>query len=212
APNVFHRQFQATEPNTKWATDITYIPTGAGWLSLAGILDLSSRIVVGWSMSSHGDEELVERALDMALARRRPLPGLRHPSDRGCQSSSRAYQRRLEEAGMIVSMSRKGHGWENAVGESVFGTLKEECVGDAISASHEEARLTLFSSLEISSNRTQRHSTLGYVSPFFSERVLRSLLETTSSGRKETNEAHLPNLHILVLVLALLPPQQKCLL
>ncbi|MBO0796463.1 MAG: DDE-type integrase/transposase/recombinase, partial [Ktedonobacteraceae bacterium] len=99
---------------------------------MAVILDLYSRMVVGWSMSTSCDEGLVERALDMALARRCPLPGLLHHSDRGCQYTSRAYQRRLEQAGMIVSMSRKGNCWDNAVGESFFGTLKEECVGNAI--------------------------------------------------------------------------------
>ncbi|GHO68046.1 hypothetical protein KSC_069380 [Ktedonobacter sp. SOSP1-52] len=88
APNVLHREFTATEPNTKWATDITYIPTMQGWLYLAVILDLYSRAVVGWSMSSCCDEELVENALKMAVLRRSPKAGLLHHSDRGCQYTS----------------------------------------------------------------------------------------------------------------------------
>lgn len=165
APNLLNRDFTATEPNKKWVSDITYIPTAQGWLYLAVILDLSSRIVVGWSMSGNCDEELVERALDMALARRRPTAGLLHHSDRGCQYTSRAYRLHLEQSGVLVSMSRKGNGWDNAAMESFFGTLKEECVGSSIYPSHEEARLALFTYLEVYYNRIRRHSTLGYVSP-----------------------------------------------
>jgi putative transposase len=124
------RDFTVPEPNKKWASDITSIPTTQGWLYLAVILDLSSRIVVGWSMSTCCDEQLVERALDMALTRRRPQAGLLHHSDRGCQYTSRAYRRRLEQAGMVVSRSRKGNCWDNAAMESFFGSLKEECVGE----------------------------------------------------------------------------------
>ena len=165
APNLLNRDFTATEPNKKWVSDITYIPTAQGWLYLAVILDLYSRIVVGWSMSGNCDEELVERALDMALARRRPTAGLLHHSDRGCQYTSRAYRLHLEQSGVLVSMSRKGNCWDNAAMESFFGTLKEECVGSSIYPSHEEARLALFTYLEVYYNRIRRHSTLGYVSP-----------------------------------------------
>ena len=122
-------------------------------------------------MSSNCDERLVERALDQALARRRPRPGLLHHSDRGSQYTSRAYQLRLEQAKMRVSMSRKGNCWDNAAIESFFGSLKEECVGETLYASHEEARRALFSYLEIYYNRIRRHSTLGYVSPFIYEQI-----------------------------------------
>jgi transposase InsO family protein len=122
APNLLQRDFTATEPNTKWVTDITYIPTTQGWLYLAVILDLYSRAVVGWSMSACCDEELVAKTLQMALARRRPKAGLLHHSDRGCQYTSRAYRQRLEQAGMVVSMSRKGNCWDNAAMESFFGS------------------------------------------------------------------------------------------
>lgn len=165
APNLLNREFTATEPNKKWVTDITYIPTVQGWLYLAVILDLYSRMVVGWSMSGNCDEELVEQALDQALARRRPKAGLLHHSDRGSQYTSRAYQLCLEQSGIIVSMSRKGNCWDNSVMESFFGTLKDECVGSIIYSSHDEARLALFTYMEVYYNRIRRHSTLGYVSP-----------------------------------------------
>jgi putative transposase len=171
APNLLNREFTASAPNKKWVTDITYIPTAQGWLYLAVILDLYSRMVVGWSMSGNCDEELVERALDQALARRRPDPGLLHHSDRGSQYTSRAYQACLERAEILVRMSRKGNCWDNAAMESFFGTLKEECVGNVIYASHSEARLTIFTYLEMYYNRVRRHSTLGYVSPFNYEQM-----------------------------------------
>ena len=169
APNVLNREFTAIEPNTKWATDITYIPTMQGWLYLAVILDLYSRAVVGWSMSGCCDEELVENALKMAVLRRRPKAGLLHHSDRGSQYTSRAYRLRLEQSGIMVSMSRKGNCWDNAAMESFFGSLKEECVGSSVYSSHEQARQALFEYLEIYYNRQRRHSTLGYVSPLMYE-------------------------------------------
>ncbi|GLV53202.1 transposase [Dictyobacter sp. S3.2.2.5] len=165
APNLLQRNFTATEPNTKWVTDITYIPTIQGWLYLAVVLDLYSRAVVGWSMSASCDEKLAENALQMAVSRRRPHVGLLHHSDRGCQYTSYAYRGLLKRAGMIVSMSRKGNCWDNASMESFFGSLKQECVGNVIYASHEQARQSLFEYLEIYYNRQRRHSTLGYMSP-----------------------------------------------
>jgi putative transposase len=171
APNLFNRECTAKEPNSKWVTDITYIPTMQGWLYLAVILDLYSRMVVGWSMSGNCDEELVERALDQAIARRRPKAGLLHHSDRGSQYTSQAYQTCLEQAGISVSMSRKGNCWDNAAMESFFGTLKDECVGSTIYSSHDEARLELFTYMEVYYNRVRRHSTLGYVSPLNYEQM-----------------------------------------
>ena len=165
APNLLNREFTAKEPNKKWVTDITYIPTMQGWLYLAVILDLYSRMVVGWSMSSSCDEELVERALEQALARRHPKAGLLHHSDRGSQYTSRAYQSCLEQSGIVVSMSRKGNCWDNSVMESFFGTLKDECAESTIYLSHDEARLELFTYMEVYYNRVRRHSMLGYVSP-----------------------------------------------
>lgn len=165
APNVLNREFTASEPNQKWVTDITYIPTMQGWLYLAVILDLYSRAVVGWSMSASCNEELVARALQMAIGRRCPQAGLLHHSDRGSQYTSHIYRHRLEQAGMIVSMSRKGNCWDNAVMESFFGSLKEECVGSTVYPSHEYARGSLFEFLEVYYNQQRRHSSLDYVSP-----------------------------------------------
>lgn len=175
APNILNREFSATAPNTKWVTDITYIPTTAGWLYLAVILDLYSRAVVGWSMSASCDERLAENALQMAVARRRPKAGFLHHSDRGCQYTSRAYQSQLEQLGAVVSMSRKGNCWDNAVMESFFGSLKEECVGNQLYSSHEQARRALFEYLEMYYNRQRMHSTLGYMSPLVYEQEEKSV-------------------------------------
>lgn len=171
APNLLNREFHAEAPNKKWVTDITYIPTRQGWLYLAVVLDLYSRMVVGWSMSSNCDEKLVEQALKQALSRRRPTTGLLHHSDRGSQYTSRAYQACLEQAGIQSSMSRKGNCWDNAVMESFFGTLKDEEVGEDIYSSHDEARLALFTYMEVYYNRVRRHSTLGYMSPLLYEQM-----------------------------------------
>jgi transposase InsO family protein len=171
ALNVLNRDFHAEEPDKKWATDITYIPTKQGWLYLAVILDLYSRMVVGWSMSGNCDENLVEHALEQALARRRPKAGLLHHSDRGSQYTSHAYQAYLRRYGIQSSMSRKGNCWDNAAMESFFGTLKDECVRETFYSSHEEARSELFIYIEAYYNRVRRHSTLGYMSPLQYEKM-----------------------------------------
>jgi transposase InsO family protein len=171
ALNLLNRDFHAEEPNRKWVTDITYIPTKQGWLYLAVILDLYSRMVVGWSMSGICDEKLVEHALEHALARRRPDAGLLHHSDRGSQYTAHAYQAYLQQYGIQPSMSRKGNCWDNAVMELFFGTLKDECVRDTFYSSHDEARSVLFVYIEAYYNRIRRHSTLGYMSPLQYERM-----------------------------------------
>jgi putative transposase len=128
APNLLRRDFEATAPNQKWVADITFIPTREGWLYLAAILDLYSRTVVGWSMASRMPRRLVLNALDMAVGRRLPGPGLLHHSDRGSQYACRDYQKALQAHGMICSMSRKGDCWDNAPMESFFHALKTELV------------------------------------------------------------------------------------
>src|SRR3989449_3535806 len=124
APNVLARQFERTGPDQAWVTDITYIPTGEGWLYLAVILDLCSRFAVGWAMNERITDDLTLDALRMALARRRPPQGLLHHSDRGSQYASGDYQRALAKHGIVCSMSRRGDCWDNAVAESFFATLK----------------------------------------------------------------------------------------
>ncbi|GCF11691.1 hypothetical protein KDI_52550 [Dictyobacter arantiisoli] len=178
APNLLNRDFHAEEPDKKWAGDITYIPTKQGWLYVAVILDLYSRMVVGWSMSGSCDEKLVERALEQALVRRHPKAGLLHHSDRGSQYTSQAYQAYLQRYGIQSSMSRKGNCWDNAAMESFFGTLNDECIQEIFYVLHEEARSAIFTYTETYYNRIHRHSTLGYMSPFQYERMgeIRTLL------------------------------------
>ena len=124
APNVLERHFEADHPNQRWTTDITFIWTWEGWLYLAVVLDLYARRVVGWAVQPHLQTELALEALQLALGRRVPAPGLVHHSDRGCQYAAEAYQRVLREHGIVCSMSRTGDCWDNAVTESFFATLK----------------------------------------------------------------------------------------
>lgn len=165
APNVLARQFEQRAPDMAWVTDITYIPTGEGWLYLAVILDLCSRFVVGWAMSERITRELTLDALEMALVRRRPLRGLLHHSDRGSQYASGDYQTVLATEGIVCSMSRRGNCWDNAVAESFFATVKVELVHDAAWATRAAARAELFEYIEVFYNGQRRHSSLGYLSP-----------------------------------------------
>jgi transposase InsO family protein len=165
APNVLDRQFTAESPNSKWAGDITYIPTDEGWLYLAGVIDLNSRRIVGWSMADHMQTDLVADALTMALARRRPPAGLLHHSDRGAQYASDTYQELLQDNRIQVSMSGKGDCWDNAVMESFWATLKTELVHHEHYATREQARRSIFEYIEVFYNRKRLHSSLGYVSP-----------------------------------------------
>jgi transposase InsO family protein len=165
APNVLDRQFAAAAPNRKWAGDITYIPTDEGWLYLAGVIDLHSRRIVGWSMADHIQTDLVADALTMAIARRRPPAGLLHHSDRGVQYASDAYQELLQDNQIQASMSGKGDCWDNAVMESFWATLKTELVHHEHYATRQQARQSIFEYIEVFYNRKRLHSSLGYVSP-----------------------------------------------
>lgn len=165
AENVLDRKFEVDAPNLAWVTDITYVWTSEGWLYLAAILDLFSRRVVGFAMSSRIDRELVLEALRMAIGRRVPNAGLVHHSDRGSQYASGDYQDALAEHGVVCSMSRKGNCWDNAVAESFFATLKSELVYLTKFKTREEAKMAIFDFIESFYNHRRRHSTLGYVSP-----------------------------------------------
>ena len=165
AANVLGRQFQADLPNRKWAVDITYVPTDEGWLYLAGVLDLCSRKLVGWSMADHLRTDLVADALRMALARRGPTPGLLHHSDRGVQYACDDYQHLLESHGMQVSMSGRGNCWDNAAMESFWSTLKNELVNHERYPTREQARRSIFEYIEVFYNRKRLHSSIGYQSP-----------------------------------------------
>jgi putative transposase len=165
AGNILDRRFQAELPDQKWAADITYIPTGQGWLYLAGVIDLCSRKIVGWSMADHMETSLVSQALTMALVHRQPEQGLLHHSDRGVQYASDDYRRLLQTRGMQISMSGKGDCWDNAVMESFWSTLKTELVHHEQFATHEQARAAIFEYIEVFYNRKRRHSSLDYQSP-----------------------------------------------
>ena len=172
APNLLNRDFTATAPNTKWVADITGVWTWEGWLYLAVVLDIFSRMVVGWAMESHRDEALVEQAALMALARRHPEPGLLHHSDRGSQYTCR-LPGTLAHCGIVVSMSRKADCYDNALMESFIGTLKSECVDRESYQTREEARHSIFEYLEVFYNRQRLHSSLGYVSPVMYEQQVK---------------------------------------
>jgi len=166
APNLVARQFDVADHavDQTWAADITYIPTGEGWLYLAVLLDLASRRVVGWALSTRLTQDLTLSALRMALLHR-GARGMVHHSDRGMQYASRAYQQLLASAGGTTSMSRVGDCWDNAVVESFFATLTKELLGDCPFATRTEASREIFEFIEIWYNRKRRHSTLGYRSP-----------------------------------------------
>ena len=165
AENVLDRQFTASGPDQAWVADITYIPTREGWLYLAAIVDLFSRMVVGWAMGTDLTRHLTIRALRMAVGRRRPGPGLIHHSDRGSQYASNDYQDLLAEHGFRCSMSRKGDCYDNAAMESFFHTLKTEQVHHQHYETRAAARADLFEYVEVFYNRQRRHSHLGYRSP-----------------------------------------------
>jgi putative transposase len=165
APNVLNREFFAHTPNKKWVADITYILTREGWLYLAVILDLFSRKVVGWEMSSYIDADLVEKALRMALFRRQPEFGLLHHSDWGSQYASHQILNILEANRIQVSTSGKGDCYDNAVMESFFGTLKNEWVHYQKYQTRSFARTDIFSYIEGFYNTVRLHSSLGYLSP-----------------------------------------------
>ena len=158
-----------------WVADITYVPTGEGWLYLAVVLDLASRRVVGWSTAEHLEHTLTLRALEQAVALRRPPPGLVHHSDQGVQYACAAYQAALRQHGMIASMSRVGNCWDNAVAESFFATLKAELVHGARWPTRAAARRELAEFIDRWYNHQRRHAALGYRSPVQYERELAML-------------------------------------
>ena len=170
APNVLDRDFHPEGPNRAWCADLTYIPTHEGWLYLAVVEDLFSRMVVGWSMDDSMESRLVVDALEMAVARRCPGGGLLAHSDRGSQYASDHYQRVLAAGGIVCSMSGVGQCWDNAPVESFFGRLKCE-LGAEVFATRDQARGELFEYLEVFYNRVRRHSSLGFLSPAEFERA-----------------------------------------
>ena len=172
APNLLQRDFSAEQPNTRWVADTTYIWTAEGWLYLAVVLGLFSPMVVGWSMAATQDAMLVAQALQMAIRRRCPPPGLLHHSDRGSTYTSESYQTILAEAHMVVSMSRTAYCYDNAAMESFFHSLKGECIEGQSFQTRGQARSVTFEYIETFYNRTRRHSTLQYMSPLMYEQSM----------------------------------------
>jgi putative transposase len=165
APNLLRRNFTAPAPNRKWLTDITAVWTAEGWLYLAVVLDVYSRLIVGWTMASHREASLVEAALWMALGRRQPIEELMHHSDRGSQYTSLAYQAVLAQFHIQVSMSGKGDCYDNAMMECFLSSFKTEWVQQQTYQSRSEANLSIFEWIEVFYNRQRRHSSLAYLSP-----------------------------------------------
>lgn len=172
APNLVARDFTAVAPNRLWLGDITFVPTGEGWLYLAILLDAHSRRVVGWAMADHLRTELPLDALAMALRARRPASGLVHHTDRGCQYTAAAYQQALARRGLVCSMSRSGDCLDNAMAESFFATLKAELVGARAWPTRAAARTAIFEWVEVFYNRQRAHSALAYQPPVTFEEVL----------------------------------------
>jgi putative transposase len=174
APDLVNRVFSAPAPDRLWVADITYLPTWEGFLYLAGVVDTFSRRVVGWAMAAHLRTELVVAALDMALARRAPAPGLVHHSDQGTQYTSIAFGRRCREAGVALSMGSVGDAYDNAMAESFFASLETELIDRTVWRTHADARRDVFDYIEVFYNLIRRHSALGYLSPAEFERRHRS--------------------------------------
>jgi putative transposase len=165
APNHLQQVFTASRPDQAWVTDITYLRTDQGWLYLAVVLDLYSRMVVGWSMKPTLARELALDALLMAVWRRRPKQPVIVHSDQGVQYGSEDWSRFCKAHGLVVSMSRRGNCFDNAAAESFFSSLKKERIRNRIYASHEQGKSDVFDYIEVFYNRTRRHSHIGDVSP-----------------------------------------------
>lgn len=171
APNLLERNFECAGPNQAWVGDVTYIPTRQGWLYLAVLLDLFSRRVVGWAMSSTIDTTLVLDALEMAVASRHPPAGLIHHTDRDCRYASDDYRAELDRLGIVASMSRKADCWDNAVAESFFATLEKELLDDEDFMTPYHGRPVVVDYIENYYNNRRRHSYLDYISPLEYETV-----------------------------------------
>jgi transposase InsO family protein len=162
---LLDRQFEVGEPDRAWVADITYVPTGEGWLYLAIVLDVGTRLVAGWQTSASPDTSLTLSALRRALHWRRPKAGLIHHSDRGIQYAASAYRSELQRHGLTASMSRKANCWDNAVAESFFATLEWELIEREKWPTHSAAYAAIAQYIEVWYNCIRSHSTLGRLSP-----------------------------------------------
>jgi putative transposase len=172
ADDLVERRFRPSAPNVLWLADITYLRSWEGWLYLAAVQDAFSRAIVGWSMNEHMRSELVTSALQMALHRRRPDPGLVHHSDQGSQYVSLGFGQAARDAGIAISMGSRGDAYDNAVAESFFATLKKELIHRKSWPTRRELGSAVFEYIEAFYNRDRRHSTLGMHSPAEYEQLL----------------------------------------
>jgi putative transposase len=174
ADDLVQRHFRPDAPDVLWIADLTYLRTWEGWLYLAAVQDAFSRRIVGWAMADHMRAELVADALQMAVRRRRPEPGLIHHSDQGSQYVSLGFGHACATAGISRSMGSRGDCWDNAVAETFFATLKKELVYRRSWPTRQELISEIFEYIEAFYNRQRRHSTLGYLSPAEFEDTRRS--------------------------------------
>jgi transposase InsO family protein len=165
APNLLERNFSFSHPNQAWVSDITYIPTGEGWLYLAIVKDLCTKKIVGYAMSPRIDTQLTLDALYMAVRRQKPKPGLIFHSDRGVQYASHAFRQALEKLAFRQSMSRKGDPYDNAVAENFFSCLKCECIYLSSFISRNAANIAVFRYIETFYNVLRPHSSIGWLTP-----------------------------------------------
>jgi putative transposase len=175
SPNLLLDQPLPEKPNRVWAGDITFIPTAAGWIYLAVVIDLCSRKIVGWALADHLRTELVSDALKQALGSRDTVPDLIFHSDRGSQYGSGAYRQMLSRAGMRQSMSARANPYHNAWTESFMGTLKSEMLQDGCFVNATDARTEIFDYIESYYNHHRKHSSLGYQTPAQFEAKIHSL-------------------------------------
>ncbi|WP_425537943.1 IS3 family transposase [Myxococcus stipitatus] len=193
AANLVKRRFEASRPDELWVADITYIPTWAGFLYLAVVLDVWSRKVVGWSMATNLKAELVIAALDMAVAQRQPRDVIHH-SDQGCQYTSLGFGQRCARAGVRPSMGSVGDAYDNALCESFFASLECELLDRRTFRTHSEGRMAVFQYIEGWYNLRRRHSALSYQSPAnYEKRYRTAAWPTRSPGLNETGVTPVPN-------------------
>ena len=179
SPNLLNREFNVIKADTYWVGDITYIPTKAGWLYLATVIDLYSRQIIGWSMSNNMKAKLVNDALTMAIWKRKPKRGgLIWHTDQGSQYACESHRSILKDHDIIQSMSRKGDCWDNAVAESFFKTLKTELTNHYQFNNQQEAKNVIFEYIEVFYNRIRTHSANNYLSPVEFERKNQDLAKS----------------------------------
>ena len=194
ADDLVEREFRPAGPNGLWVADVTYLRTWEGWLYLAAVQDAYSRAIVGWSMAEHMRAELVVDALQMAVHRRRPAPGLIHHSDQGSQYVSLAFGQAARDAGIARSMGSKGDCFDNAVAESFFATLKKELVHRRSWPTRRELTSEVFEYIEGFYNRVRRHSTLGMLAPLeFENNTLSSPRAGLAASRLEISQTQIIN-------------------